>query len=253
MKKNFLIAAAFLALFVSSCKKGNDDVPANTPPAGQLLKKITRTVENTVTIFNLTYDAQKRLQSVISTDNKEKTLFTYDAAGKLVKVEETEDGYRNVYTYTYANGIPVSGTFKNWILVAGEPDELSEDDELTYTVTGGQVTRIHLNMKMIEEEVDFDLAYTNGNLTKVKSVGSNWYEAIFTFGNRKPIFPIVLDFVLDHAGFSLQYAAKNDILSMKFDFPGTELDEEQINQITYDANGYALTANDGTAQLKFEY
>lgn len=254
MKKIFLMVAAIAAISMSACKKDKSEEPGSgNNNNSRLLKKMTVTENGETKVLNFTYDAGKRLVSVISTDNTDKTNFTYDVAGNVIKVEEINDGVKNIYTYTYLNNIPATGTFKSWRQVAGEPDDLIEDDELTYTVTNGQVTKIRLLMKMMEEEMDFDLQYLNGNLTQVKSVGSDFFKATFTYGNKKPIFPVVSKYVLDHAGFSLQFAAKNDLLTMNFDFPGTELDENQSNQFTYDAEGYALTGTDGEAQFKFEY
>jgi hypothetical protein len=87
----------------------------------------------------------------------------------------------------------------------------------------------------------------------VQTVGVDFYTATFTFGNKKPVFPVVSNYILDHAGFSLQFAAKNEVLSANYDFPGTEMDETITTQYTYDSKGYVLTSTDGTAQLKFEY
>jgi YD repeat-containing protein len=262
MKKIFLIAGVFTAFFATSCKKDkNDDTNAGNGNGNgggsvtKLLKKFTHTEAGETTIYNLAYNGNKKLVSVIATDNDEKRLFTYDNGGNLTKVDETEDEFHNVYTYTYnAAGEPVSATFKSWKRHGGEPDELIEDDVLTYTVSGGLVTRIHLNMLLGEQETDFDFSYVNGNLTKVQSVNSPFaYTASFTYGTKKPVFPIVSKYVLDHAGFSLQFAAKNEITSIKFDFPGTDLDRTTTNQYTYDSNGYVLTSTDGTASIKFEY
>jgi len=52
---------------------------------------------------------------------------------------------------------------------------------------------------------------------------------------------------------SSRFFAKNDLLTMHYDYPGTELDNTITNVYTYDANGYVLTANDGETQTQFEY
>ncbi|KIC94916.1 hypothetical protein [Flavihumibacter solisilvae] len=254
MKKISMLLLSLTVLVISSCSK-DDDAPGGGSNGGsnaKLLKKMIKTEDGVQTTYQFSYDSKKRATSVISTNGKESTKFTYDG-DNLVKVEEMDEEFVNVYTYAYANGKPVSGTFKSWQHHAGEPDELIEDDVLTYTVQNGVVTRIHLNMTQSELEADFDLTYTNGNLTRVATAGDNFYTATFTFGNKKPVFPVISPFILDHAGFSLQFAAKNELLSAHYDFTGTEMDRTITNQYTYDDKGYVLTSNDGSAQLKFQY
>ena len=183
MKKMLFIAAA-AALTFTACKK-DDSVDNPGGETSKLLKKITKTEDDVTVVYNLVYDGNRRLTSITSSDNLEKTLISYDAAGNIVKVEETEADFKNIYTYTYANNIPVSATFKSWELTAGEPDDLIENDILTYTVQNDQVTNIHLEMTMHEEEADFKLSYTNGNLTKIETVDSDLYTATFVYGNKK--------------------------------------------------------------------
>jgi YD repeat-containing protein len=253
MRKLLMLTGALAVLGLSACKKENSQQTPGGGGSAKRLKKITKTENNETTVYNFIYDGNQRLTAIRSTDNKEETLFTYDAAGNLTGVQETETGFKNKYTYTYQNGIPVSGTFKSWELTAGEPDGLVEDDLLTYTVTGGQVSKIHLDMTLAGEEMDFNLGYTNGNLTQAASVGADVYKAVFTYGNKKPLFPTLSKYVLDQAGFSLQFFAKNELLSASYDFPGTFLDKTVVNQYTYDAAGYALSSNDGETQMQFVY
>ena len=254
MKKFFFIAITASSLLFTSCKKDKATVPPPVPETpAKLLTRITKTENNVTTVFNFTYDAAKRLTSYKSTDNKVGIIFTYDGNGNIIKVEDNEDQFKNIYTYTYNNNIPVSGTFKSWQKTAGEPDNLIEDDMLTYTVSNNQVTKIHVNFTQSQDAADFNLVYgSNGNLTKV--TGSNTsYTASFGYGTKKPVFPVVSKYVLDQAGFSLQFAAKNELLSASFDFPGDQFDEAINNQYTYDAAGYVLTSTDGTAHINYEY
>jgi len=254
MKKFFLFAIVVSASVLVSCKKDKAVTPVPVPDApSKLLTKMTKTENNITTVFNFLYDASKRLTSYKSTDNKVGIDFTYDNNGNLIKIENNEDGFKNIYTYTYSNNIPVSGTFKSWQKTGGEPDELIEDDLLNYTVVNNLVTKIHVSFTQWQDAADFDLIYgSNGNLSKITS-SSTGYTASFGYGTKKPVFPIVSKFILDQAGFSLQFAAKNELLSVAFDFPGTQFDETINNQYTYDANGYVLTSGDGTASIKYEY
>jgi YD repeat-containing protein len=252
MKKNFLLTGTLVILALMSCKK-NDAVKPVDPEPVKLLKKLTKTENNTVTVFNFQYDAARRLLSYKSSDNKTGIDFTYDGNGNLIKAVNNEDDYLNVYTYSNNNGVPVSGTFRSWEKTGGQLGLLIEDDQLTYTVEQNRVTKIHLKFLLAADETDFNLSYgSNGNLSKIVS-GNNNYTASFGYGSKKPVFPVVSKYILDQAGFSLQFAAKNELLSIAFDFPGTQFDESVTNQYTYDASGYVLSSNDGSSQANFEY
>jgi len=250
--KRLLFAATIAAtLFGTSCKKDNTEPgPGNDT---KLLKKVTRTEEGKTIVFNLNYDASKRLTSVKSSDESEYTKFEYDNAGNLAKIELVEPHVKSVYTYTYQNGKPVSGTFKNWETTAGEPDALVEDDELTYTVTNEAVSKIHLKTKVEPMEMDFNLSYNNGSLSKIEADGETTYSASFTYGNKKPAFPRISKYILDQAGFSLQFSLKNELLTATYDLGDEGGDHTITNTYTYDAAGYVLTSNDGSTQLKMEY
>ncbi|GAO41061.1 hypothetical protein [Flavihumibacter petaseus] len=254
MKKIIYLAAGVALLSLGSCSKDKNDKPDPGNGGERKLVKMTKTENGQETIYNLSYTAGNKLQSVISTDNNESTVFTYDNEGKLIKVEESDSDFKNIYTYTYQGGLPSTGTFKSWQKTAGEPDELIEDDQLEYTLTGNQVTKIKTIFGLNEgASADFVLSYQNGNLAKVAVDGIYHYEALFTYGTNKPVMPPVSTFVLDHAGFSLQFVSKNEIKTASWDFDGTEMDYEITNTYTYDANGYVLTSSDGDATIKYDY
>ncbi len=255
MKQKFLFATVILgALSFASCKKDKKEnpTPAN-PGSAKKLTRITKTESGVVTVYNLNYDANNRLSSYKSTNNAESIIFSYDNAGNLAGIEQKEDNqFKNIYTYTYVNNKPVSGTYKSWELTAGEPDALVEDDKLTYTVTNNQVSKIKLEMQDASQ-LELTLTYNNGNLKTVSSGGPFPYVADFTFGTKKPSFPKVTPWILDQAGFSLQFASNNEMLKAFWDFPGTSSDQTITTTYTYDSNGYVLTSSDGTAQLVYEY
>lgn len=258
MKKIFF-AAGVLALGFTACKKETSTTPGTPTDPGtssKLLKKITETQNGQSTIYNFAYDAAKRLTSVKTADNAESIEFAYDANGNVVRMEQKEDNnFRNLYTYTYNNGVPVSATFKSWELTAGEPDDLIEDDVLTYTVANNLVSKINVNMKQSDISVDFDLTYSNNNLAKVVSSGTPGfaYTATFTYGDKKPIYPRVFNYVLDPYGYSVQFFAKNDLRKLIIDMPGTTADKTINTTYTYDSAGYPLTATDGSTTSKFDY
>lgn len=254
MKLRFLFSLAVASIIaLSSCEK---DDPATTasgnPPAAKRLKKVTSTEAGVTTVYNLTYDNNK-LVSYKTADNSKYVNFSYDAQGNLSGIEDQEEDFKNIYAYTYLNNIPTSGTLKSWQLVSGQPAQLIEDDSLTYTVVNNQVTAIRLDMLQTGDVANLQLTYTNANLTKVVSDGPTGYTADFSFGTHRSAFPKVSKFVLDQAGFSLQFACNNDMLSASYDFPGTNFDRSINNQYTYDSDGYVLTSNDGTEQMVFEY
>lgn len=255
MKKLFLIAGLFSALVFTSCKKDKDKNNDGNNGTTRFVKKMTKTENGQTTVYNFTYDGNKRLTAFASANNNEYTNFSYDNNGNLIKVENVEDGFKNIYTYTYTNNVPVSGKFKSYELTAGEPDALIEDDELTYTVTNNQVSKIVLYMKEYDESLDMDLTYTNGNLSTVKSnaLSAYTYEATFMFGNKKSPFPVISKYVLDQAGFSLLFSSKNELISSAYDLPGAQFDYSITQAYTYDSAGYPLTSDDGETKIVYEY
>ncbi len=203
-------------------------------------------------VYNLTYN-NKLLTSVKTADNSDVTTFTYDGAGNVTKVETLDAETHNIYEYEYANGIPDRAAFKSYERNGAE-ENLVQDDIAHYTVEGGKVKHITIDMIEQQVEVNFALTYDNkGNLTKIAGENGLDYTAEFTYGTKKPMFPQVFKFIMDHAGYSVHYFAKNDVLSQRYDFPGTDNDFTNTVQNTYDANGYVLTSNDGDTQLTFEY
>jgi hypothetical protein len=254
MKKLLMMAGVMAALVFSSCKKDKDSGAGNgSGGSTKLLKKVTETANGTTTVYNLNFDGNKHLTFLGSIDNLETTNFTYDGEGNVIKVEVKEHNYYSTYTYTYNNGIPVSGSLKTVMKTAGEPDDIMEDDVLTYTVVNNQVTKIHQQMNLADVELDVNLTYhPSGNLAKAEISGDEVYSIDYTYGTKKTAFPTMSKFVLD-LGLSLAFAGKNELITTVMDFPGTQFDQTVTNQYTYDANGYPLTSNDGQTQLTFEY
>jgi hypothetical protein len=261
MKRFFFLATTTAMLILSSCKKDKIDGPNTNPdpgskpsPSEKLLKKMSKIKNGVTTVYLLTYNGSKKLVSIIADNNIEKTLFSYDAGGNLAQVEQSDEEFHNIYNYVYSDNVPKSARFKSWMTRPGKPQELIEDDLLTYTVENNQVKNIHLVMQLAQNaETDFTMLYNNGNLIKVTAGLPFPYTAEFSYGNKKPVMPMVSKWVLDQAGFSLQYSAKNEVLSAKFDFPNNNFDRSINTQYTYDPNGYVLTSTDGTATIGFEY
>lgn len=262
-KQLFVFALAVVSLV--SCKK--DSVPANNggtdnggnnnppPPVSttKTLKKVTATTNGQSKVMLFAYNSNKQLISVKSTDNTDVTDFTYDGDGNVIKVESTDPEVHNIFEYVYENGIPARGTFKSYERSNGD-DALIEDDVIHYTVENGKVTHVNMDMNVQQQEVNFALSYDNkGNLTKIQGENGLDYTATFTYGTKKPMFPQAFKFIMDHAGYTVHYFAKNDLLSQHYDLPGTDNDFTNAVQNTYDANGYVLTSTDGDTQLAFEY
>lgn len=242
-----LLLSASLAML--SCKK---DKPADAPAPQKKLKKVKRTEAGTETTYNLSYNAAGKLVSFNSADNAEILQFTYDAAGNLTGIQQQDADYKNLYNFTYANNLPVTGTYKSWDISNGLPGTLDEEYTMAYTIANQQVSKIKLTIPGVGE-TNHNLTYTNGNLTAVGTAGFIVSNITFSYGNKKPIYPKVTNFVLDPAGFSLQFAANNEILKIVYDFPGTTHDFEVNTVYTYDSKGYVLTSNDGDVQQVYEY
>ena len=260
MRKHLFLFAV-IALSMASCKKdkienNNDNDNGGTdpiPPTAKVLKKQTQVTNGVSTVYNFIYNDSKLLTAIKTADNSDVTNFTYDNEGNVTKVESTDPQSHNIYQFVYENGIPASGTYKSYDLSNGT-ETLSEDDVIHYTVENNKVTKINMDMNVQRQEVNFVLTYdNNGNVTKIKTDGSDIYSASFTYGTQKPIFPKAFRFVLDPMGYSLLFYAKNDMLSQSYDFPGTDNDISDSVQYTYDADGYVLTSNDGTTQTTFSY
>ncbi|HUP12398.1 MAG TPA: hypothetical protein VM187_09310, partial [Niastella sp.] len=204
------------------------------------------------TVFNLTYDGTQ-LKSFTSADGLEYTSLTLDGSGNVTKMDIRDHNDYITYTYAYTNGVPVTGTVKTVHKIGGEPDDVTQDDVLTYTVVNNQVTKIKKQMKVIDSEETVTLSYNSaGNLEKVILDGEEAFNVLFTWGTKKPGFPTMSKWVLD-VGYSLQFFAKNEMLKAFYDFPGTQFDYELETNYTYDNDGYPLTSDDGETKLKFEY
>jgi hypothetical protein len=254
MKKIFLLAGAFTMLVFSSCKKDKKDSADGNNNGGKtkLLKKVTKTENGAATVFNLTYDGNQ-FKSFTTADGLESTAVTLDGSGNVTKIDIRDHNDYTTYTYAYSNGVPVTGTVKTVHKIGGEPDDVIQDDVLTYTVFNNQVTKIKKQMKVIDTEETVTLSYNSaGNLEKAVLEGEEAFSVLFTWGTKKPGFPTMSKWVLD-IGYTLQFFAKNEMLMVFFDFPGTQFDQELKTTYTYDSDGYPLTSDDGETKLKFEY
>lgn len=257
MRKQFLIVLIAALSTLVACKKEKEE----TKPSGssKVLKRMIETENGTTTTHVFSYDNNKRLTSIRSTDNAELIALTYDGNGNIIKIEIKEGDVKSVFDFTYTNGLPVSGSFKSFEQAGTPQEELSESYNLTYTVENGLVAKMKVVVpadpvtQQQGYEINYDLTYNNGNVTKIEAAGMSSYKASFTYGDKKPVFPTVAKYILDPGGFTMLFFARNEILSTTYDFPGTEMDATVRNEYTYDAQGYVLTANDGEKQTKFEY
>lgn len=259
MKKELLTLIVALVTLLIGCKKDKSDTetPAN-PTTAKVLKRIIETENGVTTTNTLIYGGNKRLMAITSNDGEQFVKFTYDDNGNITKIENKVDEVKNIFEFTYNNNIPVSGNFKSYEL-SGTEEILASSYDLQYTVLNGIVTKIKAIVPanpsngQQASNIEYDLTYNNGNLTRIASGGVAAYSAAFSYGSKKPIFPQVSKYVLDPAGFSAQFFAKNEITKIDYDFPGTQLDNTITTVYTYDAQGYVLTANDGQTQSRFEY
>ena len=108
-------------------------------------------------------------------------------------------------------------------------------------------------MKLADVTETADITYSSdGNVAKVTLEGDMQGTVVFTWGTKRPGFPTVSKWLLD-VGYTLQFFARNEMLTASYDFEGTLFDYTLTTQYTYDKDGFPLTSNDGETQLKFEY
>lgn len=258
MKKHLVLVLFTALVAIVGCKKDDDKPGNNGGGNAKLVKRFIETEDGETSTFNLTYDGNKRLTSLKKSDDSERTNITYDGAGNVTKIENREVDSKSELVFTYNNGVPVSGVFKNWEMNGEQQGELAITYTMDYLVANGLVTEVKVTMEDPEGEEDpieitYELTYSNGNLTKVKTKGSNASITTFTYGNKKPVFPPSFKYVLDPGGLSAQFFAKNDLSSMSVDHPGTDSDLNINYQYTYDSDGYILTSTNGDSQTRFEY
>ena len=257
MKKQLFTLFVALATTIVSCSDDNDPKP-NQP--SKLLAKVTETRAGQNTVYTTTYDSQNRLTGFKNQNNTESTTFTYDANGNLTKLQAVEGEESTVFEITYNNGVPVSGKYTS------TGDEIDAPVDLVYTVVQGLVTEISYKVGT-NTVLKSKITYQNGNVSKVESEDFTQegegddetykFSTTYTYGTNKNAFPSAnFKYVID-PNLSVQFFSKNNVLTEKYDFPGTIMDKEYTNTYTFDAAGYPLTQAFGTGAeattLKFEY
>ena len=256
MKKQlFTLFLAAATTFVG-CKDDNDTIPDVDKP-GKLLSKITETEDGVSTVYNLTYDNNKRLTSYKEQNNTESANFTYDANGNITKLEFVEGEGKSVIEVTYNNGVPASAKFRS------DSDDIEDDVIFTYKLANNQVTEITQKLGTLEYG-KATITYQNGNVAKVVSVitlpeGEDLEEVpnlnttlTYAYGSKKNMFPNAgFKFILDPMGLSARFFAKNEIVSEKIE---GIFDATTTYQYTYDSDGYPLTGTDSDGvTYKYEY
>lgn len=249
MKKQFFTLLLATATVFTACK--NDDVPVIKT---KVLSKLISTEDDETTTHTFNYDVNKRLTSFGTADNEEKTSFTYDAGGNMTKVENIEGEDKQVFEVAYANGIPTTGSLKSY-----DGNQLESTINFEYTVADGKVTEI-IQKIQTQQIAKSTITYQNGNVTKIETVstGAGIFTRTYTYGTKKSMFtnPAV-KYVIDPAGITANFMAKNEVLTENMDSPGTEFDINSTSTYTYDTQGYPLTANvtsgDEVVTIKFEY
>jgi YD repeat-containing protein len=256
MKKQlFTLFLAAATTFVG-CKDDNDSIPDVDKPS-KLLSKVTETEDGVSTVYNLTYDNNKRLTSYKEQNNTEAANFTYDTNGNITKLEFVEGQSKTVFEITYNNGIPATGKFRS------DDDDIDEDMILTYTVANNQVTEIKQKLGTLEYGKS-TITYQNGNVAKVVTKvtlpeGEELAEIpdlsstiTYTYGSKKNMFPSAgFKYLLDPMGLSARFFAKNEIASEKFE---GFINATTTYQYTYDSDGFPLTSTDSDGvTYKYEY
>jgi YD repeat-containing protein len=248
MKKNIVLFIVATSIAFTACKKNNNNNPV--PENKQLLSKVTETSATDTTITNLTYDNNKRL-SLIKTSDGEETKLTYNG-NDLVGIENKFDSEKTTLKVTYNNGKPASAVYSIY-----EDNALAEKFNVTYTLTGDAVTEILFKDSTNTPVYRNVITYQNNNITKVETFSGNnsLGKQEFTYGTKKSMFyNSRVKYVVDMLTVNL-YSA-NEALTEKSALM------EKTNAYTYDSNGYPVSANVSeklaggnttTSKLKLEY
>ena len=256
MKKQLFTLFLAVATTFVACKDDNDSIPDVESP-GKLLSKVTETEDGEITVYNLTYDNNKRLTSYKEQNNAEAANFTYDANGNITKLEFVEGESKTVFEVTYNNGVPTTGKFRS------DDDDIEEDLILTYTVVNNQVTEITQKLGTLEYGKSI-ITYQNGNVAKVVTeitlpVDEELDEIpdlsstiTYTYGTKKNMFPSAgFKYMIDPMGLSARFFAKNEILSEKYE---GFINATTTYQYTYDSDSYPLTGTDNNGvTYKYDY
>lgn len=254
MKKQLMLFIAITSLAWTACKK-NDSNPI--PDNQNLLTRITEMDANDTTLTTVSYDNNKRISTVKTSDGSESN-FTYNG-NNLVTIENKADAEnKTILQVTYENEKPSTAVYAIY-----EDGELHNKYKVSYILTGNAVSQILMKDSTNTTEVAKTvITYQNNNIAKVESYydGHLSNTQNYTYGNKRSIFSSTsLKYVIDP--FTLQLFSDNEVTKETSTFGDSS--QETTHAYTYDENGFPLTAvvsekelpagETTTSTLKFEY
>ncbi|HET8827904.1 MAG TPA: hypothetical protein VFM79_01120 [Pelobium sp.] len=250
MKKQLLILA-LAGLAFTACEK--DDAP--NP---QLLKKITEIDNGDTTTTNFSYDNNRRVSLIKSSDGTETKLSYF--GNNLTTVENKMDSdNKTKLEITYDGAKPKTAVYTIY-----EDNELIEKYKYSYTLnSSNQIAEILVkdstNTNVISKQV---ITYANSNISKIQSyLGTTLVSTQeLTYGNKKSIFSNArASYVVDV--FLADLYAVNEVVKLKYTL--ADVSREITNTYIYDENGFPTSANVSekelpsgtpeTSKLKFDY
>jgi YD repeat-containing protein len=241
------IMLAVASIAFTSCKKDKGG-PNNPDPVGQT-KKLSRIEENGQLTASFTYNADGTLKTLYADFGTSTTFeFTYDAQKRISQVTSTDGG---LYKYIYENGLLThvenligtekiaenviqyeNGKIKSNTLFAAEPDG---NGNVTYIPTFKTVYVYHGNGAV--QKVSTYVMGANGQLELDHDYVYDQYDS------KKNPLAVMGDF---SQAFLYQPISANNPLTEKWVNADGSIDETTVNEYTYDNAGYPVTVKSTT-------
>ncbi|KFC23552.1 hypothetical protein [Epilithonimonas lactis] len=292
----YYLSLIFGLLMLSSCDPNQDangdllvgmDYNPNTNPGGgtvtptKLLKKVTIDDEGDIMTYNYTYNSDKKLTAVTTSDNSIKIDVTYLASGNIAKIVRTENFAGDISTEEI---VPV--------YTSNQITKLN----VTHTETGGSIKSIAnltyaangwpsiVNEDVFGEDNTSVVANFVSNLSYSGNNVSRWnFKSKLNVGLPVPVFDFLQELELTvnlsaydnkinpynllpkdylismiHAeadASSITGFAKNNAATINviFNLGGTDMEDTQTATYVYDNDGYPTTVTATSIVTKFEY
>jgi len=251
MKIKFSLLLACITLTHFACKKTETtgDQPVTPPTAKlKLLTKATAKNGSNTSTTTYTYDSNKRLVSIMAGTSE--TVFTYNDRGELLLRSSGPLASRIELIPTYEDGrirYVISRGYKNSVI----------DNERKYGYvysSDGNVIEIDQNYGNLRE-VTYKLDYAGGNCIKFTSDDPTFgFYSEYTYDDKKsPNYSSNARFIL---GLLTGPFPVHNILTAKTTYTYAANSPSPTTNsatFTYDADGYPVTATQGSSTVTYEY
>lgn len=247
-KLTFLLGCAMLVNF--SCKKidNNDEPKTTTPATVKLLTKATSKNGTNTSVTTYTYDSNKRLISILTGTSE--TVFAYNDRGELLSRTSGAFASRSEMIPVYEDGrvrYVITRAYKNGVV--------DTERKFGYVYSSdGNVIEIDQNYGVIRE-VTYKLDYSGVNCIKWTSDDPTFgFYREYTYDDKKTpnnnsnarfLIPLTIGPFPVHNTLTTKttytYAANSPAPT------------QTSATFTYDADGYPLTATQGSSTVTYEY